>query len=114
MREPGKGSRRPTRFSPATTLIAENGALLNENNSFKNDIYKRDRRKACRPRPPAPDDLPQQDDDGYQVITFDTELTPVKLSRTVSMHPFVPENAALLEERSEAILSIQSKGLKKG
>ncbi len=46
-------------------------------------------------------------------IFFSHPLHNVELTRFIPMHPFVPGDSAVLSERAEAILSIQSHGLKK-
>lgn len=95
-------------------LIAENGALLAEDRSFENGMIMseidvgrlaQDRRRITT--------FPERDDSQYDVIGFDMELLPASLSRVIPMQPFVPDNLSEREERCEAILSIQSMGLKK-
>jgi NAD+ synthase (glutamine-hydrolysing) len=95
-------------------LIAENGMLLCENAFFRNGMIMSeidvgrlayDRRRLTT--------FPERDDDRYEVIGFDMELSPAQLTRSIPMQPFVPDSAAEREERCETILSIQSKGLKK-
>jgi len=95
-------------------LIAENGALLCENASFQNGMILSeidvgrlayDRRRLTT--------FPEREDARYNVIGFDMECSPARLTRLIPMQPFVPDSAAEREGRCETILSIQSKGLKK-
>jgi NAD+ synthase (glutamine-hydrolysing) len=95
-------------------LIAENGTLLREENSFENrmilseiDVSRLayDRRRLTT--------FPERDDSRYRVIGFDMEMTSVELSRSVPMRPFVPDSLTEREERCETILTIQTKGLQK-
>ena len=46
-------------------------------------------------------------------IPFSHPLHHVELTRLIPRHPFVPSDSEVLSERAEAILSIQSHGLKK-
>ena len=46
-------------------------------------------------------------------ISFSHPLHEAALTRFLPRHPFVPGDSAVLSERAEAILSIQSQGLKK-
>ena len=95
-------------------LIAENGVLLSETKPFHNELivseidvcklaYER-RRMNTFPASLTAD---------YQIIPFSMEPAKTTLTRFVSPHPFVPENAADRAERCEAILNMQAAGLKK-
>ncbi len=96
-------------------IISENGALLAENKPFEErDLLvteldcgrlANERHKttsyACVP------------DESYTVINFNQEIRKTELTRKFERHPFVPVDEALLNERAETILRIQTYGLKK-
>ena len=50
---------------------------------------------------------------GARAVPFSMPLRPTSLSRAVSPHPFVPDDAALRRKRAELLLSIQAHGLRK-
>ena len=50
---------------------------------------------------------------GARAVPFAMPLRPTALSRAVSPHPFVPDDAALRRTRAELLLSIQAHGLRK-
>ena len=50
---------------------------------------------------------------GARAVPFSMPLRPTPLSRAVSPHPFVPDDAALRRKRAELLLSIQAHGLRK-
>ena len=50
---------------------------------------------------------------GARAVPFSMLLRPTPLSRAVSPHPFVPDDAALRRKRAELLLSIQAHGLRK-
>ena len=99
-------------------IIGENGALLSESKPFADadglpmavteiDVQKlsaeRQRMNTFRAR----------DEVSSRNIVFDMPLTPTALTRTFERHPFVPDSKTEREERCEAILAMQSFGLRK-
>lgn len=94
-------------------LLAENGTLLAENEPFADrtltvtefDVQRlmhERHRLTCYPTAP-----------GLQHISFSQPLRETCLTRHIAPNPFVPPYDAQLRERAEAILRIQSQGLKK-
>ena len=99
-------------------IIGENGALLSESKPFADadglpmavteiDVQKlsaeRQRMNTFRAR----------DEVSSRNIVFDMPLTQTALTRTFERHPFVPDSKTEREERCEAILAMQSFGLRK-
>ena len=99
-------------------IIGENGALLSESKPFADadglpmavteiDVQKlsaeRQRMNTFRAR----------DEVSSRNIVFDMPLTTTALTRTFERHPFVPDSKTEREERCEAILAMQSFGLRK-
>ena len=96
-------------------IIAENGTILAENPPFGEaaltvselDVDRlseeRHRNTTCACAPNGE----------YTEITFAQELRAVKLTRPIARNPFVPSDDAQLNQRAEAILRIQSYGLRK-
>lgn len=96
-------------------IVAENGKLLAENKPFeKADItvteidvafLAGERRKNTSFRP--------ADESACTDVFFHQEIQTTRLTREIEPTPFVPANNAAIRERAEAILTIQSYGLKK-
>lgn len=95
-------------------LICENGAVLSSNKLFENstiyseiDVDKLDheRRRITT--------FPANKRDGYEQVVFNLKHEETNLTRFVDAHPFVPSSFDERTERCEAILSMQSLGLKK-
>ncbi len=95
-------------------LIAENGSVLAQSKSFTNetiyadiDIHKiaMERRRMTT--------FVGNTNGGYLVIPFELSATETKLERSFNQTPFVPSELVEREKRCDAILSIQSYGLKK-
>lgn len=94
-------------------IIAENGAVLAESKLFDNgllyseidvDMLSCERRKMASVFNEASEDI-------YRWLDFETDETEAEITRKFPQFPFVPESG--LSERSELILTIQSKGLEK-
>lgn len=95
-------------------IIAENGSVLCENELFKNsmlyadidvDAVEIERRRMSGSY--------TSNNSGYSVVEFTTSDAEGKIERIFPRLPFVPNEDSELSERSERILSIQSKGLEK-
>ena len=94
-------------------LISENGSLLAENPPFGNndlliseiDVFKLayERRKSTSFVPLC----------GCRTVGFSVPVSETRLTRTFARTPFVPAAELAVNERAEAILTIQSHGLKK-
>lgn len=105
-------------------IIAENGAVLSESKLFENGLLYADidvEMLAAERRRISSGYYCQENidynilrnDNGYIVKLFRTSEKFDKLFRKFSKTPFVPEDNNKLAERTELILSIQSKGLEK-
>lgn len=93
-------------------LIAENGRLLAESKLFHNGLICTELdvgRLAGERR--RMNTFPQQEA-GCRKIWFDMPVAPTILTRPVECHPFVPSDEQGRAQRCEAILSMQSHGLK--
>lgn len=99
-------------------LIAENGAVLAESKLFDNgllygeidvDMLSCERRKMASVFNEASEDSYRWLD--FETYEFETYGTQAEITRKYPQFPFVPESG--LSERSELILTIQSKGLEK-
>ena len=94
------------------SLIAENGHVLMERAPFaceKDWQYteidlERLSAQRCRQSPHATETLAQE-------IPFHTEIGETKLTRPIDPHPFIPSDKKECEERCDAILTVQAKGL---
>ena len=95
-------------------LIAENGRILKEAQSFANetiygeiDIYRilSERRRNTS--------FSMEDGGQYCHVPFALRIENTKLERTFSKMPFVPEDAKKRAQRCEEIFTIQANGLKK-
>ena len=93
-------------------IIGENGLILAESKLFCSELtvseadvqrlaFERRRNKA----------LPQEE--AAQTVYFSMSAEETKLTRHISSAPFIPANEAERTERCEAILAMQSAGLKK-
>ena len=94
-------------------LIAENGTILAENEPFADTpllISEIDVQRLMheRHRTTSYDTLP-----GLQPVYFCQQLRQTALTRPIAPNPFVPPYDEQLRARAEAILRIQSQGLKK-
>ena len=94
-------------------LIAENGTVLAENEPFASaslTVSEIDVQRLMheRHRTTSYDSVP-----GLQVVPFDQPLRETVLTRHIAPNPFVPPYDEQLRARAEAILRIQSQGLKK-
>ncbi len=96
------------------SLIAENGAVLNERAPFSQkeslliselDVQKLANERLKMTTYPAPDNC------GYTVVSFDWTQKETELTRFVPKTPFIPGNFAERNERCERILQMQSHGL---
>lgn len=95
-------------------IICENGAVLAESKLFENGLVYSEidvAFLASERRRISSGYYGEQVD--YFCVPFNTETENVSLTRAFSKTPFIPEEGAGLEERTELILSIQSKGLEK-
>lgn len=95
-------------------LICENGATLAESKLFENsvitseiDVQKLEfeRRRMTT--------FPANNKAGYEQVLFTINQNETELTRFVDSHPFVPSSDSERAERCEAILKMQSLGLKK-
>ena len=94
-------------------LIAENGTVLAENEPFADaslTVSEIDMQRLMheRHRTTSYDSVP-----GLQVVPFDQPMRDTVLTRHIAPNPFVPPYDEQLRARAEAILRIQSQGLKK-
>ena len=94
-------------------LIAENGGLLCETRLFENKmiITEADVQRLSSER--RKNTTFTSETEGVQVVEFSMPLTETKLTRCISKAPFVPTSDNDRAERCEAILAMQSNGLKK-
>lgn len=53
------------------------------------------------------------DGSGVRAVTFSLPLRAAPLSRAVSPHPFVPDDASQRTKRAELLLTMQAHGLRK-
>ncbi len=95
-------------------IISENGVILSESSLFTNSTITMDidieylaheRRRM--------NSYPNNLDKEYYTVYFETNTAPLKLTRNINPHPFVPSNPVRLAERCDTIFSIQASGLKK-
>lgn len=96
-------------------LIAENGDILAEHAPFAPEpgllVTELDLLTLSAERRRNTTFVPEGD--GARAVPFSMPLRPTPLSRAVSPHPFVPDDAALRRKRAELLLSIQAHGLRK-
>lgn len=95
-------------------LIAENGGLLAETKLFENqllcteaDVFKLSSERVKNTSYPA------ADSNIADVVEFDMAVEDTKLTRFISQTPFIPSDKNDREKRCNAILMMQSSGLKK-
>jgi NAD+ synthase (glutamine-hydrolysing) len=96
-------------------IIAENGTILAENKPFEENellLTELDCSRIVSERHKMTSYSPVSDE-GILTIEFNQEIKETAITRTFSPHPFVPSDKSVLNERAEAILRIQSYGLKK-
>lgn len=97
-------------------IIAENGAVLAESKLFENGLLyseidvERLSAERLKKAEVFYDGLKNKE---YDYVSFKTNLSNTKLTRSFSKTPFIPENDTDLSYRAELILSIQAKGLEK-
>ena len=96
-------------------LIAENGDILAEHAPFAPEpgllVTELDLLTLSAERRRNTTFVPEGA--GARAVPFSMPLRPTPLSRAVSPHPFVPDDAALRRKRAELLLSIQAHGLRK-
>ena len=94
-------------------LIAENGGLLCETRLFENKmiITEADVQRLSSER--RKNTTFTSETEGVEVVEFSIPLTETKLTRYIAKAPFVPTSDNDRAERCEAILAMQSNGLKK-
>lgn len=96
-------------------LIAENGDILAEHAPFAPEpgllVTELDLLTLSAERRRNTTFVPEGA--GAHAVPFSMPLRPTPLSRAVSPHPFVPDDAALRRKRAELLLSIQAHGLRK-
>lgn len=91
-------------------LIAENGSLLAESRPFENGLTISEidvNRLAFERRRRHISGTVSE----YYSIAFSMHLDTTLITRPVSAHPFIPDDAAELDRRCEFILNIQASGL---
>lgn len=95
------------------SLVYENGTLLAESAPFEEKeltVSEIDIKKLCGERHRNTSFEPL---DGYRTVRFSQKIIETKLTRQYEKTPFVPSDKNDLAKRAEAILRIQSYGLKK-
>lgn len=95
------------------SLVYENGTLLAESAPFEEKeltVSEIDIKKLCGERHRNTSFEPL---DGYRTVRFSQKIIETKLTRQYEKTPFVPSDKNDLAKRAEAILCIQSYGLKK-
>ena len=95
-------------------LIAENGTVLAESATFKNEtnVATIDVQRLVSERRRM-STFPAAESKEYREISFALAEEETKLARFFDADPFVPSNADQLSDRCEEILNIQALGLKK-
>lgn len=95
------------------SLVYENGTLLAESAPFEEKeltVSEIDIKKLCGERHRNTSFEPL---DGYRTVLFSQKIIKTELTRKYEKTPFVPSDKNDLAKRAEAILRIQSYGLKK-
>ena len=94
-------------------VIAENGSLLCETRLFENRMIatEADVQRLANER--RKNTTFTNDADGVEFVEFSMPLTETKLTRYIAKTPFVPTSDNDRASRCEAILAMQSNGLKK-
>mgnify|MGYP004644013733 FL=1 len=95
------------------SLVYENGTLLAESAPFEEKeltVSEIDIKKLCGERHRNTSFEPL---DGYRTVRFSQKIIKTELTRKYEKTPFVPSDKNDLAKRAEAILRIQSYGLKK-
>lgn len=95
-------------------IVAENGVILAENKPFGENrltVSEIDVKKLCGERQKNTSFCPTEKP--LREIVFNQEIKETALTRTFSKNPFVPDNESAISGRAEAILQMQSHGLKK-
>jgi len=96
-------------------IICENGAMLAENKPFEEQdllITELDCGRLANERHKMTSYV-SVPDESYLVVEFKQKMKETVLTRKIERHPFVPSDDALLNERAQTILRIQTCGLKK-
>lgn len=95
-------------------MAAENGTILAEGRLFRDETVATEvdvaRLQGERRRNTT---FPQENQEGYRLLTFSLALEETELTRPVSDRPFIPSDRQDRAARCEDILSIQSQGLRK-
>jgi NAD+ synthase (glutamine-hydrolysing) len=96
-------------------IIGENGSILAENAPFGADELTVSEIDVCRLSADRHKNTSFQPEgeELCRVVTFQQEMRKTHLTRTVGKNPFVPPEDAQIAQRAEAILAIQTAGLKK-
>ena len=96
-------------------LIAENGTVLAEHAPFAPEpgllVTELDLLTLSAERRRNTTFVPEGE--GVRAVTFSMPLRPTPLSRAVSPHPFVPDDASQRTKRAELLLTMQAHGLRK-
>lgn len=96
-------------------LIAENGDILAEHAPFAPEpgllVTELDLLTLSAERRRNTTFVPEGD--GARAVPFSMPLRPTALSRAVSPHPFVPDDAEQRTRRAELLLTMQAHGLRK-
>lgn len=112
---PGRTSRARAPSFPRTTSSRKTGDILAEHAPFAPEpgllVTELDLLTLSAERRRNTTFVPEGD--GARAVPFSMPLRPTALSRAVSPHPFVPDDAALRRKRAELLLSIQAHGLRK-
>ncbi len=95
-------------------IISEYGTVLNESKPFENSIIysEIDIEKLIHERRRI-STYPSSLHDEYKTIKFSLQIEETKLTRYISPHPFIPNSDKEMHDCCEAIMNIQSMGLKK-
>ncbi len=96
-------------------LICENGEILAESKLFNNKLLyaEIDVEKLVNERRRMSHSFFAEQSEGYKFVEFSADGGDCKPSRAFPILPFVPQSKSTLDERTETILNIQSKGLEK-
>ncbi len=96
-------------------LICENGQVLSESKLFENGLLyaEIDVEKLDNERRRMSNSFFAEQTEGYVFVDFSADEGDFEIKRDFPTHPFVPQSKATLDERTETILKIQSKGLEK-
>ena len=96
-------------------IVAENGIILKENKPFNDStltVSEIDVKRLTAERHRSTSFRPSHVED-YKTVVFSQPMIKTALTKSFSKNPFVPDSKAERSERAEAILKIQTFGLKK-